>query len=64
MKLLNRYDLQLDDPGTERCLTIITSFYRRSIDSGYKQLIDSLLKQGCLDNYILILVQALLTTGN
>ena len=63
MQVLSRYNLKLDAPDNERCLTITTSFYRRSVDAGYKQLIGSLLEEGVFDNYILILVQALLSAG-
>ena len=63
MKVLSRYELELAAPDGDRKLVINTSFYRRSVDPGYGQLIKTMLNQGLFDNYILILVQALLSSG-
>ena len=45
-------------------LTIITSFYRRSVDAGYRRLIASLAEEGSFDEYIAALVMSLVNTGN
>ena len=62
MQLLSRYDLHLAT-AESRQVTITTSLYRKSVDAGYQQFIKSQLAEGVFDNYILTLVQALLSSG-
>ena len=63
MQVLGRYELSLATAESPNHVMITTSFYRKSVDAGYKQLIGAQLAQGAFDNYILTLVQALLTSG-
>ena len=55
-------------PGSEPStavvkLTIVTSFYRKSVDSGYQRLVAQLADEGVFDDYIAALVMSLVTTG-
>ena len=75
--LLHRYQIQITPEGlklsdiptgdlrasTPVKLTIVTSFYRRSVDAAYKQLIARLANSGVFDEYIAALVMSLVDTG-
>ena len=76
--LLHRYEIKVTPGGVKLSdipsesaqkdsivkLTIITSFYRRTIDASYKQLVTRLTNEGIFDEYIAALVMALINTGN
>ena len=75
--LLHRYEIKVTPEGVKLSdissetvrknsivkLTIITSFYRRSVDASYKQLITRLTNEGSFDEYIAALVMSLVNTG-
>ena len=67
MKLIHRYEVQVMSgrPGYEheQLSTIVTSFYRPYLDSGYQRMIVEMLEYGRFNEFIHDMIGTALTTG-
>ena len=63
--LLFRRALNLCATGGDQdaTLPLVTSIYRRNIDTGYQQMLKGYADNGLLDEYFLLMLQAILSTG-
>ena len=64
--LLFRQEIMLaaDDNSTDAVMPLIVSTYRNSIDTGYGDLMKRYAAQGVFDEYFLLVLTAILSTGN
>ena len=67
MKLIHRYEARVMSgrPGYEheQFSTVVTSFYRPHLDSGYQRMISEMLEYGRFDGFIHDMIGTAATTG-